>query len=226
MGGGRWWEMWGREENNEEESNNKVFNWNELMEDKWKIDNKWKDENYVNKEYNNNNNGFIPINGLLPRINGQYWKGFNEIEDKNEIEKIDKEKTIEVEEEKLEVEEENKKEENNNGRFSWGGIFNRNENNGEKKGNCWWKKILNGIGNVAKMFVKEETSNEENENLDNLNKFEKDNEWSKKENKEEFIKKEVIEVKTEKKEDEIIEKKDKEESVEKRKSGERKGSQW
>ncbi|CAK5122400.1 unnamed protein product [Meloidogyne enterolobii] len=37
MGGGRWWEMWGREENDGEESNNKVFNWNGLMENKWKI---------------------------------------------------------------------------------------------------------------------------------------------------------------------------------------------
>uniref|UniRef100_A0A914KIL0 Candidate secreted effector n=1 Tax=Meloidogyne incognita TaxID=6306 RepID=A0A914KIL0_MELIC len=180
MGGVRRWEMWGREENNEEESND---NWNELMENKWKIDNdRWKDENYVNKEYNNNN-GLIHINGLLPRINGQYWKGFNEIEDKNEIEKISKEKTIEVEkeeeekkvEEEKEVEEEgNKKEENNNGRFSWGGIFNKNENNGERNGNCWWKKILNGIGNVAKMFVKGD-SNEKSENLDNLDKFGKIN---------------------------------------------------
>jgi len=34
MGGVRRWEMWGREENNEEESND---NWNELMENKWKI---------------------------------------------------------------------------------------------------------------------------------------------------------------------------------------------
>uniref|UniRef100_A0A1I8B4K8 Uncharacterized protein n=1 Tax=Meloidogyne hapla TaxID=6305 RepID=A0A1I8B4K8_MELHA len=199
---------WG---DNEENSNNKLFNWDELME-KDKLDKKVNVEK-SKEECNKNINGLIPINGILPRIYGQSLNGFNGIEDKNKIKKNSNEDIIItdkiIKEKKVEKEENmEEKKENSNG-FSWGGLLHGIENiaknvvndvekSEEDKGNNL-QGILDGIGNVAKKFVKE-TSNE-------INKI---NDLSEKEEKKEFIEKEeIVEVKTEKKKEEINENKEK-----------------